>query len=417
MKISFQTIPLSIILYQILFVPIIYISLARKEPFREYIELSPLNAPKEIQFIITLVLVLIVTAYIILAIRQKTLEKISIQSLLLILTPLLIFFVIAPPLFSRDITAYFISARDMAVYKQDTYLTPISSIKENSWSTYGKGIWSKPSVYGPVFNLIMISFFIISSPYILVYVTLYKIILLIFVLINVYLLAKISTFLNSNNLATKLFILNPSILIHLILDGHNDTIILSLILLSIYLYLSKKYLISYLSLALSIGIKYFSIILYPILWIKNQKPNLRAIITSTLTTGLVFTISSIFFNGFWENLLSGRHVYYAEYCFLQCFPFITLLHFLFGTNAIVIRYLLFSLGWVYLIYKFLILNNKKILFSFWTFLLFSTIITSWLSPWLLTYAITFSLLLLKNKKYLYISLILTAYSIFHYLGI
>lgn len=69
-------------------------------------------------------------------------------------------------------------------------------------------------------------------------------------------------------------------------------------------------------------------------------------------------------------------------------------------------------GWI--IYFFLKKKNHLIKFCFWTFMALFFILISWMTPWYFMIIIALSVLLLQEKTYAGWMLLLTGYSLFHY---
>ena len=98
----------------------------------------------------------------------------------------------------------------------------------------------------------------ISNKNINICIITFKFINILIHLLNCYLIYKIS----NKKIFSVIYGLNPSILLEFIGNMHNDTILVAFILLAIYFIYKKNNLkISILFLALSTGMKYFSILL------------------------------------------------------------------------------------------------------------------------------------------------------------
>lgn len=135
--------------------------------------------------------------------------------------------------------------------------------KDNFWA-------NTTVVYGPISQIIFKLCTKISNKNINICIITFKFINILIHLLNCYLIYKIS----NKKIFSVIYGLNPSILLEFIGNMHNDTILVAFILLAIYFIYKKNNLkISILFLALSTGMKYFSILLLPFFIIYYYRDN------------------------------------------------------------------------------------------------------------------------------------------------
>lgn len=348
--------------------------------------------------------------------NPKPLLAISTRKLMLLLMPLILFSVLTPPIFSRDILAYLLPARNFVEFGGTPYVTKIQNFDQNPWTTYIKHEYNGASIYGPVFNILMSFFFIFKSESLYFYLLLYKIFIFGLYILDIILITKLVNQLQLSPLAVKLFILNPSIIIHLLMDAHNDSIMLTLILATIYFMLSNRVISSYTSLILASGIKYLPLFLIPIYWFKNKVFQLKNAFISIGVTLVLWLSFILVFPGFINNFFFTSN-HFATKCIYNCMLGIPTLRVFLGDNFIFIMRISFILVWLYLYYKYIYLKSDVIAFIIWAYLAFNYFITIWVTSWALMIPLVMSLLLCTKKKYVYLSLYITMYSLFHYFGV
>jgi len=182
-------------------------------------------------------------------------------------------FVFVMPFWCSDIFYYLGVGRLGGYYHQNPYYTDIKTYFDNNPdidltndSLMQKGYnnyWANTTVvYGPIWTIICTIISLLSFGNLDVGLLIFKIINLMIHMGNCYFLYKLS----KNKIFPLMYGLNPFILIEGIANVHNDIFVVFFMVLSIFFLLKKKNLIlSLLSLALATDIKYFSILLLPLL--------------------------------------------------------------------------------------------------------------------------------------------------------
>lgn len=239
---------------------------------------------KSSAIIFTIIFIVISLLYIYMIKKYKEIFK-NIKEILIFIFIISIIFLIILPFSSSDIFYYMGTGQLDAKYNQNPYYVTLSEYANqnkniNSEDTILlKGIsncWSITTVvYGPVWTLICKLFCSISFSNINICLLVFKLFALAVHLINAYLIFKIT----NKKIFTLIYGLNPLILLEGISNVHNDLYIVFFVLISIYFLLKKRNLFfSILFLALSAGIKYFTILLLPfiiIYYFKSEKPSIR----------------------------------------------------------------------------------------------------------------------------------------------
>lgn len=187
-------------------------------------------------------------------------------------------FVFMIPFWCSDIFYYLGIGRLGGYYHQNPYYTDIKSyfdnnnidlVKDTLMQKGYNNVWSETTVvYGPIWTIICSIVAILSLGNLDLGLLIFKLFNLLIHMGNCYLLYKIS----KKKIFPLMYGLNPFILIEGIANVHNDIFVVFFMLLSIFFLLNKKNLIlSLASLALATDIKYFSILLLPLIVLYRYK--------------------------------------------------------------------------------------------------------------------------------------------------
>jgi len=253
---------------------------------------------KVLSTIVYLCIFVLLSAIYIYFINKKEFFK-SIKDLLKYVAIASTIFIAMLPWLSSDIFYYMGVGELHSVYGQNPYYKTIKQyVKENPEVTKNDTImkqasqnyWSKATVvYGPVAQLIFSIFTKISFKNIDICLALFKLVNVIIHLLNVWLIYKITKKLRFS----IIYGLNPYILMEFIGMVHNDIIVVFFVLLSLHFLLKRKQILpSVLFLAIATGIKYFTILLLPIiiLYHYRDEKNFLKKIFQCIKYGLVFFI-------------------------------------------------------------------------------------------------------------------------------
>lgn len=199
-------------------------------------------------------------------IRQK---KIGIQEVkkLIFVTVGILFF--SWPALSYDIFNYIATAKVFFFYKENPYLIMPIEFTGDSLLKFMHAA-NKIALYGPSWILLTgIPHFAGFGNLILTLFT-FKAFIALFYLLTVLLIWRLS---NRNLLSVVFFAFNPLVLIETLVSSHNDIAMMAFTLSAVLLVFHGKKLFGFLSLLISIGIKYATIVLLPLfLWPKKLSP-------------------------------------------------------------------------------------------------------------------------------------------------
>ena len=235
--------------------------------------------------------------YLIFINKKETFE--NVKGLLKYVACVSVIFLVMLPWHSSDIFYYMGVGELNSVYGQNPYYISIKEyvgndqkiIEQDSIMKQGNmNFWSNTTVvYGPIAQIIFSIITKISYKNIDVCSILFKLLNIIIHLLNCYLIYKITKKLKFS----IIYGLNPYILMEFIGMVHNDIIVVFFILLSFYFLLKKKRLIPSIAfLAIATGIKYFTILLLPIMILYHFKDEEKIIkrILRCFQYGLLFMV-------------------------------------------------------------------------------------------------------------------------------
>jgi hypothetical protein len=183
------------------------------------------------------------------------------------------------PLFSHDIFNYLFNAKMILVYKANPHLITASQFLFDPWTRFMHNVHTPaPYAYGwTAMSLIPVMFKIKNFTISLWSMKAFN---SVFFVGESYLIYKIANklFPAQKLKRTLLFLFNPLLLIETFIIGHNDSVMMFFALLSLYLFLFgkkiiSKYFLSFITILISISIKYATIILAPLYLIKTKFKN------------------------------------------------------------------------------------------------------------------------------------------------
>lgn len=225
---------------------------------------------KTVSTIIYLILFGVLTISYLRMIKNKKYFK-DIKELLKYITIISSIFIFMLPWTSSDIFYYMGVGELDFVYKQNPYYITMKDYYEqnpesiNNDSIFEQGVnnfWAKTTVvYGPIAQTIFKICSAISFKNLNICLLVFKIVNLIIHIANCYLIFKLTRKLKFS----IIYGLNPFVLLEFLGMGHNDIIVVFFILLTLYYLIKKKNIyLSIVFLALATGIKYFTVLLLPI---------------------------------------------------------------------------------------------------------------------------------------------------------
>lgn len=322
---------------------------------------------------IIILVVLTVLFYIIIKNREKIFKKT--KKMFIFIAIVSIIFIAVIPFTCSDVFYYMGVGRIDSKYSQNPYYTTIKEfVEQDGNSKYLKedtvlaqgyiNDWSNSTVvYGPIWTLICKTVSALSFGNIDIGLLIFKILNLIVHILNCYLIYKIT----NKKIFVLLYGINPFVLIEGIACVHNDIFVICFTLLSLYFLIKKKkILLSVVFLALATAIKYFTILLLPILIIyhfRKEKPSKRFL--RCIQYGAIFILTLgicylMYVRDF--QVLSGLFIQQQK--FAKNF-YIIILEYLKNPSdfaSIVNRTLLYGFIIIYFFYCIILLNKKNIKF-------------------------------------------------------
>ena len=234
--------------------------------------------------------------YLIIKNRKKLFRNIK-QILLLVLI-VSIFFMIVVPFESSDVFYYLGIGRIQSEYNQNPYYISMKEYVDNSNinmendTVLKKGYnnyWSGTTVvYGAIWTLLCRIIAGLSFGSVDIGLLLFKLLNLVVHIFNCYMIYKIS----HKKIFSIIYGLNPFVLIEALSNVHNDIFVVTFILLAIdFLIRKKDLIIAILFLSFATSIKYFAILLLPIIIIYHfrKEKQLKRFI-NCIKYGLIFAV-------------------------------------------------------------------------------------------------------------------------------
>ncbi|MEK7168900.1 MAG: hypothetical protein AAB532_00640 [Patescibacteria group bacterium] len=165
-----------------------------------------------------------------------------------------------PAMVSYDIFNYVATAKVSFYYFENPYLLMPIQFLNDPLLLFMQAA-NKTALYGPFWIMLTSIPFLLGFGQFILILFNFKFFIFVFYLLTTYLLNK----LNSDVKNLIIFALNPLVLFELFVGGHNDIVMMFLVILSFYLLKNKKILLALVFLTLSIFIKFASLFLLPII--------------------------------------------------------------------------------------------------------------------------------------------------------
>ena len=193
------------------------------------------------------------------------------------------------PMLSSDVFKYLFSAKEILVYHANPYLVTPNSFPDDTWIRFMRWVHTT-TPYGPVFTGLTIPYYLLGFGKFVPILYLFKLDQVAWYLLAIYLIGKLK------GLKAQLFFaLNPLVMMEWLVNAHNDAIMITLLLLSLYLYTLKQRTWSFITLLFSIGIKYVTAIFLPFIFLKK-------LALSTITHSLLaaLAIAPLLYHYSWQ---------------------------------------------------------------------------------------------------------------------
>ncbi len=179
--------------------------------------------------------------------------------------------VFAYPMLSADSFKYLFAAKELLLYHANPHVVPPNAFPDDLWIRFMRWVHT-PSPYGPVETLLAIPPYLLGLGRFVPALFLLKIQNWGFYLLTVWCIRKLS-----DNKAALFFALNPLVLVEWLINAHNDAGMIALLLLAMYYLLSRrKRVLSIVTLLLSVGIKFVTVLYLPFIILKKRIPTYLA---------------------------------------------------------------------------------------------------------------------------------------------
>ena len=184
---------------------------------------------------------------------------------------------LAYPMLSYDIYNYMFHAKILWFYHANPHLHAPLEYTGDLWLRFMRWVHT-PSAYGPVFTLIESPAYLLGIGKFVPVLVLMKASMSVFFVWCVYLIGKIGTELKRSRShivrAQLMLALNPFLLLDIIVNGHNDAVMMGLFLFSLLLSFRHQQKWSLLALAASIGVKFITALAIPLYLVRSPKARL-----------------------------------------------------------------------------------------------------------------------------------------------
>lgn len=181
---------------------------------------------------------------------------------------------VAYPMLSYDVFNYMFHGKILWFYHANPHSIAPQEFSGDLWLRFMRWVHT-PSAYGPVFTAIESPAYLLGIGKFVPTLYLMKATMVAFFAWSVYLVGRVGELikLDKNSIIRAQLILafNPFLLLELVVNAHNDAVMIALLLFALYLALINKTKLSILSLMLSIGVKYITALTLPLYFIKNHK--------------------------------------------------------------------------------------------------------------------------------------------------
>lgn len=187
-------------------------------------------------------------------------KKMSLKSLLLIISSSVVILLFAFPGFSYDMFNYIATAKVTFLYKENPYVVMPMEIQNEPMLTFMHAA-NKVALYGIAWIGMTGIPFVLGLNNLLLTVFTFKAFVFVFYVLVIILIWKLS---DKNMKSIALFALNPLVLFDILVSSHNDVVMMALALGSFYFFKKEKIVVSILLMLLSVFIKFATAALIPV---------------------------------------------------------------------------------------------------------------------------------------------------------
>ncbi len=204
------------------------------------------------------------------AVRKKTISMRIFWWTVGIMTAILIF---SYPAFSYDMFNYMFTAKTVVLYQKNPYtVIPLQFTGVEPWLSFMH--WTHlPSAYTPFWILLTLPAYVLGFGYFLAIMWNIKILVAACYVLTIIFIGKILSKLEPDQkfMGMAIFALNPLVIFETLVSGHNDMVMMALVMIAYYLYLIKKRWASFFVLALSVAAKLMTIFILPVFFVGWQR--------------------------------------------------------------------------------------------------------------------------------------------------
>ena len=239
--------------------------------------------------IFSLLIVAIFINYLVISFQKKYYDKKLLKVTIILI---LVFSLFAYPFLSHDLFNYLFNARMLLVYAKNPHVHTALEFSFDPWTRFMHNTHTA-APYGYLFTLFSLIPVFLGFGNFTLSLWLIKLFIASFFIGAAYLLYKIAQENNQPSLKPLyLFILNPLFLIETFINGHNDSLMIFFVFLSIYFYISsknsfKKIFISSSFFIISVLIKYATIAVLPVFLIAQKFKKINPFTFSAIALFLI----------------------------------------------------------------------------------------------------------------------------------
>lgn len=215
--------------------------------------------------IIYVLIIFLLTTHYFLFLWMVKKNKLSISRFWRILIPASIILLFSYNAFSYDLFNYMFDARIFTFHHQNPYIHKALDYPQDPWITFMR--WTHRTYpYGPVWLGFTIPLSFIGMQFFLPTLFLFKALMVGGFLGTVYYIGKILEKISplDKMFGMAFFAFNPLVIIESLVSAHHDIVMMFFAVLAFFLLIGKKQILSFVTLFVSIGIKFATVLLLPI---------------------------------------------------------------------------------------------------------------------------------------------------------
>ncbi len=241
--------------------------------------------------------------------------------------PFLVLLVITPPYLSKDLYGYGILAWSTWRAGINPYLTPMAQVSSHPWLPLpGDPFWLHVvTPYGPLSILFSWMPLVLSQGNLLLFAAIFKALTTGMFVAALLWVDRLQThFPDDSRRAIRslpaMLLCNPALLVNGMLEGHNELLLVSLLVLLLCFQARGYYLAAVANLGLAAAVKVSVVPLLPLLWFRSGRLSLVRVVASTCGIAALFVLALAPFSFALRGALEGLVTQSRLYCFYVCSP-------------------------------------------------------------------------------------------------